>query len=45
MAASTEAPVVREPRKCDLPNCAVRFIPKTGKHVFCSTTCKKRAFR
>lgn len=42
---ATQAPVQREPRKCDLPNCPVVFVPKTGRHIFHSTTCKKRAFR
>ena len=35
----------REPVKCDLPACWNTFVPKSKDHKFCSSTCKKRAFR
>ena len=34
----------REPRACDRPGCPNRFIPRHGRHVYCSDTCKKRCF-
>ncbi len=44
MSTTAEAPPQREPVKCALPNCPVRFVPKSKDHKFCSNTCKKRSF-